>query len=146
MNAAGLPSCEGRAGLVLPAGTRALRDILRGGDDVLGSRSSKEAFKPPAGTLFSILCPSLPSPSRLLLFLRLALTRVPCPHHPPWAQPLSGDGFLQTQGCAWRGSGAEYSLPGEDERFPSLWSPRTTPWWQFRGEFGDWGSCGDGGV
>lgn len=88
------------------------------------------AFKPPVGTLFSIFCRSLPSPSHLLSFLRLALTQVPS------SQPVPrGDSPFQRLAChsckgrdvGWKGCQAGFSLLREEERFPSLWRPGNYP-------------------
>lgn len=125
----------GGAGHVPPEGTGALRDILHGGDDVLGSRNSKEPLNRPQAlcSLFSALL-SLPPPA-FCCFSGWLLHESPHPSHPPWGQPLSEDGVdsCKRRAVEWKGSRAEFSLPGEDERFPSLWRPRTSPWCSFMG-------------
>lgn len=143
----------GGAGHVPPEGTAALRDILHGGDDVLGSGNSKEPLNRPRAlcSLFSALL-SLPPPA-FCCFLRLALTRVPSSQPSPMGTaPFRGwRGFLQTRGCGveklWcriflaRGRG-EVSFPLEAQNHPVV----AFLWGIGVGTVGDWNVSGAGGV
>lgn len=139
----GLQSCKGRLQAereevmhAEPArhagGGVSLRDVLRGGQDVLGSMNSKELSNRPWAlcSLFSAFL-SLPSPA---FVVSEAGSHSPLfPTRPQGDSPFQRLAwcFCKGRDMGWKGSRAGFSLLREDERFPSLQRPGTAPGWPF---------------
>lgn len=142
MSAAGLPSCQG--GLRPSGGSGAWPAR---GDSGFARHSPRGrwcpwkqelegAFTPPAGTLFSIFCPSLPSPSRLLLFLRLALNTSPLiPTIPHGDSPFQRMAWIPANAGVRSGRAVVQNIPcqGKMRGFLPLGGPEPPHWGSFVG-------------